>query len=54
MDKACRSCLGCNKMELIEWKEPEYCEHSPDPDRQHKPEQMTMDIKIKSNRVKQP
>lgn len=43
MDKACKECLGCNRMELLNWNEHEFCVSSPDPERRYPPAQMTLD-----------
>lgn len=43
LTKACRECLGCMRMELAGWVEPEFCPSSPDPERRHPPKQMKME-----------
>lgn len=44
LTKVCRDCGGCNRMEREDWTEPDFCPSSPDPDRQHVPEQMRLDV----------
>lgn len=43
LTKACKECLGCNRMMLDSWVEPEYCPSSPDPERRYPPKQMRME-----------
>lgn len=40
---SCAKCLGCQRMEMDDWSEPEYCKGSLDPERREKPVQMRMD-----------